>query len=70
MVSKISKLQNKVQYFYISLFSYLSMNHGQNQFLVKHLDSSLMMGKKSELVFARSRFILTLTFYFLAICSY
>ena len=46
MISKISKLQNKMRYFYISLFSYLSMNHGQNQFHVMRLDLSLMMRQK------------------------
>ena len=70
MRSKISKLQNKMQYFYISLFSYLSMNHGQDQFHVMRLDSSLMMRQKCELVFARSRVILTLTFNLSAIFSY
>ena len=59
-----------MQYFYISLFSYLSMNHGQDQFHVMRSDSSLMMQQKSELAFARSRFISTLTFSLLAICSY
>ena len=39
-------------HFYISLFSYLSMNHGQDQLLVIRSDSYLMTRKKSELVFA------------------
>ena len=52
MSSKISKLQNKMKYFYIGVFSYLSMNHGQDQFHVMRSDSSLMTRQKSELVFA------------------
>ena len=39
-------------HFYIGLFSYLSMNHGQDQFLVIPSDSYLMTRQKSELVFA------------------
>ena len=70
MISKISKLQNKMQYFYIILFSYLSMNQRQDKFHVMRLDSSLMMRQKCELVFARSRVILTLTFNLSAIFSY
>ena len=41
-----------MQYFYIGLFSYLSMNHGQDQFLVIRSDPYLMTRQKSELVFA------------------
>ena len=52
MSSKISNLQNKMKYFYIGSFSYLSMNHGQDQFHVMRSDSSLMTRQKSELVFA------------------
>ena len=52
MSSKISKLQNKMEYFYIGLLSYLSMNHGRDQFHVMRLDSCLMTQQKSLLVFA------------------
>ena len=52
MSSKILNLQNKMKYFYIGWFSYLSMNHGQDQFHVMRSDSSLMTRQKSELVFA------------------
>ena len=45
------------------------MNNGQDQFHVMRLDSSLMMRQNCELVFARSRFTLTLTFNLSAICS-
>ena len=41
-----------MHYFYIGLFSYLSMNHGQDQFLVIRSDPYLMTRQKSELVFA------------------
>ena len=46
MTSKILSLQNKMQY-YIGLFSYLSMNHGQDQFHGMRSDSSLMTRQKS-----------------------
>ena len=41
-----------MQCFDIGLFSYLSMYHGQDQFLVIRSDSNLTTRQKSELVFA------------------
>ena len=41
-----------MEYFYIGLFSYLSMNHDQDRFHVMLSDSYLMTPEKSLLVFA------------------